>query len=156
MKRINGFIILLSFLIPTGLVLSQTGNANYDSTLAASLGADDLGMKQYILVILKTGNAKIEGKAIRDSLFAGHFANIKRLSEQKKLVLAGPLSKNVQSYRGIFILDVKDSAGAAKMLEGDPAIGAGVFTAEYFNWYGSAALPLYLDEADKVWKTRPK
>ena len=33
-----------------------TPQQEYDAKLAASLGADDYGMRQYVLVILKTGD----------------------------------------------------------------------------------------------------
>ena len=55
----------------------------YDAELAKKLGADDRGMRMYVLCILKTGpkHAEIKGKQ-RQEIFAGHFANIQRLADQ--------------------------------------------------------------------------
>jgi len=149
-------IILLSILYLFNLQLNaQTNNPNYDPALAKSLKGDDLGMKMYVLVILKTGDAKITNKATRDSLFRGHFDNINRLVALKKMIVAGPLKKNENAYRGIFILDVTTFEEARLLLENDPTIKENIFKAEFYQWYGSAALPEYLNVADKIWKKKP-
>ncbi len=149
--------LLLILLITTVFfqLMGQKTNPNYNPDLAKSLHADELGMKMYVLVILKTGTAQITDKPTRDSLFTGHFANINRLAKQKKLLLAGPLDKNDNSYRGIFILDVDNFDEAKLLLANDPTLSSGIFIAEYYQWYGSAALPVCLDTYDKIWKKKP-
>jgi uncharacterized protein YciI len=132
--------------------MAQTTNPHYDSTLAAKLGADDYGMKNYVFVILKTGSNETSDKEFRDSCFTGHLKNIKRLVKDGKLIVAGPMVKNERSYRGIFILDVPTLEEAEILLETDPAIKAEFLEPELFIWYGSAALPEYLEISDKVWK----
>ena len=132
--------------------LGQKTNPNYDSTLAAKLGADDYGMKKYVFVILKTGSNDSTDKDFRDSCFAGHMKNITRLVEEEKLIVAGPMLKNERSYRGIFILDVHTLEEAEILLETDPAIKAEFLEPELLMWYGSAALSEYLEASDKVWK----
>lgn len=124
----------------------------YDAELAQILGADELGMKNYTLVILKTGPAFIEDKALRDSLFAGHFSNMNKMSEAGKLIVAGPLAQNQQTYRGIFILDTTSYEEIRELLSGDPTIASGLFEVELFTWYGSAALPEYLEVHKKIQK----
>ncbi len=119
-------------------------NAEYNKLLADSLGSDANGMKMYILVILKTGKAKIKDKASVDSLFTGHMNNIVRLANLGKLIVAGPIKKNDKKYRGIFILNVPTITEAKALLLTDPAIKAKLLDTEIFEWYGSAALPLYL------------
>ena len=157
-------IILLFFrnaLMMTSLVCfnlsasSQTDNPEYNKALADSLGADDYGMKLYVLVILKTGSNTVEKKEIRDSLARGHLENINRLASAGKLVVAGPLKKNDKSYRGIFILNVKTIEEASKLLVSDPAIKEKLLDAELFEWYGSAALPEYLPIHNKIEKKSP-
>ena len=113
----------------------------YDSELAKKLGADDMGMRHYVLVILKTGpkDATIKGKE-RDDIFAGHFANIGRLADEGKLAIAGPFGKNDIQYRGLFIFNVETVEEAQKLTETDPAVKAGIFETVEVPWYGSAAL----------------
>lgn len=134
----------------------QSAETKYDAQLAQKLGADELGMKMYVLVILKTGDAKIEDKALRDSLFRGHFANINKLADEGKLVVAGPLEKNENQYRGIFILDVKTFAEAGLLLQNDPTVSQGIFKPEMYEWYGSAALPVYMQMHKKIQKKQVK
>jgi uncharacterized protein YciI len=126
--------------------------APYDEALAKKLGADDYGMKMYIMVILKSGTNTTETKAKTDSLFAGHMANMGKMVEQNKLVIAGPMGKNDKNYRGIFILNAKSMDEAKQLLENDPAIKAKLLEPELYNWYGSAALSEYLPFHDKVQK----
>jgi uncharacterized protein YciI len=131
---------------------AQSNNPKYDKHLADSLGADSYGMKMYVLAILKTGSNRTEEKQRADSLFIGHMQNIGRLAKMGKLVAAGPLKKNEKEYEGIFILNVKTIEEANALLETDPAIKAKMLDAELYQWYGSAALPLYLQYHDNVKK----
>lgn len=131
-------------------VQSQSLNPLYNKVLADSLGADEYGMKMYVLVILKTGLTQISEKSEVDSLFAGHMQNITRLADEGLLVVAGPLSKNDKKYRGIFILNAKSLEEATVLLQTDPAVKAGLLDFELFQWYGSAALGMYLPFHDEV------
>ena len=80
---------------------------SFDPELAKKLGADERGMKMYVLCILKTGpkDAEITGEA-RKEIFAGHFANIGRLADEGKLAVAGPFGKNDKAYRGLYVFNV--------------------------------------------------
>lgn len=130
-------------------------NPNYDPELAQKLRADDYGMKSYILVILKTGTNQTTDKEFISDCFRGHMENIKRLVDEGKLVVAGPLGKNDNTYRGIFILNVATIEEAQSLLQTDPAVKEGLLDAELYKWYGSAALPEYLPASDKIWKSNP-
>ena len=111
----------------------------YDAQLASQLGADERGMRQYVMVILKTGpNPKPKGPE-RDAMFKGHFANIQRLADAGKLALAGPFD-GVDGWRGMFIFAVKDIDEARQLTATDPVIASGEMVAEYHQYYGSAAL----------------
>jgi uncharacterized protein len=149
MKKLS--TLLISLFVVT-LCFGQTTEQKYDAQLAKRLGADDYGMKSYILVILKSGENTTTDKKFIDSCFAGHMSNMGVMVKAGKLVVAGPIAKNEKSYRGIFILNAKDFEEAKELLKGDPAVKEGLLDAELYNWYGSAALPLYLESADKIAK----
>lgn len=141
-------MVVLATVAGTG----QKTNPNYDEALAEKLGGDEYGMKTFVLVILKTGSNESTNKEIRDSCFIGHMKNIERLVKEEKLIVAGPIAKNDKSYRGIFILNVPTIEEANVLLKTDPAIFAEYLEPELYIWYGSAALPEYLDASDKIWK----
>lgn len=151
LKIITLLALVLIFSQP---VKAQKDNLAYDKSLADSLGGDEYGMKQYTLVILKTGLAKIDRKETVDSLFKGHMENIQRMAAAGKLIVAGPIKKNDKMYRGIFILNVKTTGEATELLAKDPAIKEKLLEAELFQWYGSSALPLYLPFHNKVEKKK--
>lgn len=125
--------------------------AGFDAELAKELGADERGMKPYVLVILKTGPNKVPAGAERDAMFKGHFANMGRLAAEKKLALAGPLD-GVDGWRGLFVLAVADIEEAKALVATDPVIMQGEMVAEYHKYYGSAALMMVNDIHKKVAK----
>lgn len=127
-------------------------NPNYDTELAKKLGGDDYGMKQYVLVILKTGPTKIDDKAKTQALFAGHLKNIMRLADEGKLALAGPFMEG-GNMRGLFIFNVKTIEEAKELVKTDPAIAAGLLEPEFVKWYGSAAVMNVNDTHKKIQKT---
>src|SRR4051794_21090413 len=102
------------------LMLFKQTNAQqtntYDSALAKKLNADDYGMKMYTLIILKKGSVNITDKKLRDSIFHGHMANIKRLAAENKLLLAGPTGENDKNYEGIFVFNTADTSEARQWL----------------------------------------
>lgn len=135
-----------------GSINAQT--PRFDKSLADSLGADEYGMKTYVMVILKTGPTQITDQAERDSLFAGHMSNIHRLVSIGKLVVAGPFEKNEQTYRGMFIFDAA-LEDVISYLAMDPTIQVGIFETEIFQWYGSAALKTYLPNHSLIEQKKP-
>ena len=156
---INLIILLIFLFLQTGASAQNADTPKkpvYDAELAKKLGADDMGMKSYIFVILKTGPNKITNKDTLNTLFAGHFANINKLADEGKLVVAGPMGNNANNYRGIFILDVKTLEEANALLENDPTVKQKIFDVELYKWYGSAALPVYLETHSKIEKQQLK
>lgn len=158
------YIFTITLFLITNLTFGQSNseketlnsNPNYDKTLSEKLGGDDYGMKSYFLVILKTGTNTTTDKELIAESFRGHMNNINRLVEEGKLIVAGPLGKNDNKYRGIFILNnLKTIEEAKELLQTDLAIKNGILDYEIFSWYGSAALPEYLPLSDKIWKIKP-
>jgi uncharacterized protein YciI len=131
--------------------LSQE-KSKYDAELAAKYGGNDNGMKGYIFVILRTGPNKTTDKDSLNSYFAGHMANIQKLAAEGKMIVAGPFGKNDNQFRGLFILNTTSNDEARKMLDGDPAVKEGIFVADLYTWWGSAALPAYMEVHEKITK----
>jgi uncharacterized protein YciI len=121
----------------------------FDDALAKRVGADDRGMRNYVLVILRTGPTKVPAGPERDAMFKGHFANMERLSNEGKLALAGPFGTDAgaaaDDWRGLFIFAVPTVAEAKALVATDPTIQKGELVAEYHKWYGSAAVMLIPD-----------
>ncbi len=111
----------------------------YDSVLAQKTGADEYGMKPYVLAFLKKGPVNITDKAKANELLVGHLKNIGRLAEEGKMVLAGPMMDDT-GLEGIFIFNVKTVTEAEVLSQSDPAVKAGLFAMEYHPWYATAAL----------------
>ena len=125
-------------------------NPKFDAELAKKLGADERGMRQYIMCFLKTGPLKVD-EAKRAELMKGHFAMINHAAEQGKLVLAGPFVEG-REFRGIYVFDVKTIEEAKAVTEADPSIKEGYFKVEFIKWYGSAALMQVNDTHGKIAK----
>lgn len=111
----------------------------YDAALAKKLGADQYGMKKYVLAFLKEGPTQLKDSAARMQLQMAHLKNIGRLAAEGKLVVAGPFLDN-QPIRGIFIFNVETLEEARKLTKTDPAIKAGSLVMELHPFYCSAAL----------------
>jgi len=140
---------VLSLFIMTCLVVScqtnpQTNTLNtstndYDSTLAKQFGADDYGMKSYVMAFLYAGPNRNQDSVKAMELQMAHLNNIGRLADAGKLVLAGPFLAD-DSLKGIYIFNVTSIAEAKALTETDPAIQAGRLVMDLIPWYGSAAL----------------
>lgn len=143
---------LVFFLLVSLKINCQTTNPKYDEALAKKVGADDFGMKHYIFVVLKSGENQSKDQKFKDSCFAGHLQNIKKLADDRKLLVAGPFGKNDSDFRGLFILNVSTIEEAKQLLQTDPAIKEDFLKPEMYPWYGSAALSEYLEASEKVWK----
>jgi uncharacterized protein YciI len=111
----------------------------YDSVLAKKLGADQYGMKHYVMAFLKTGPNRITDSVKRIELQKAHLKNIIRLANEGKLIVAG-LFLDDQPVEGIFIFNVETIEEAKALTNTDPAIQSGELIMELRPWYGSAAL----------------
>ena len=154
--KIRSFVFpfcLLGLLLSSSLAQTSATakNPKLDATLAKKAGADERGMRTYVLVILKTGSTRVPDGKDRDNMYAGHFANMKRLAAEGKLAVAGPLD-GVDGWRGLFILAVADIDEAKKLVATDPVIIKGEMVAEYHKWYGSAGVMFVNETHEKLGK----
>lgn len=65
-----------------------------------------------------------------NAAIARHFARFKQAIEARKLILAGRTQEPGDKTFGIAIFEAKDEAAARKFMESDPAVVAGLMTAE--------------------------
>lgn len=137
--------------LAAGPATAQQPPPPYDAELAARLGADERGMRRYVLVLLKTGPTRVPDGPERTEVFRGHFANMKRLADEGKLVLAGPLD-GVDGWRGLFVFAVPSIDEARQLAATDPVLVSGEMVAEYHAYYGSAALMSVREVHDKLAK----
>jgi uncharacterized protein YciI len=121
----------------------------YDPALAKAVGADERGMRSYVLVVLKTGPNRIPEGPERAEMFKGHFANMRQLSNEGKLVLAGPFD-GVDGWRGLFIFAATDIEEVKQLVATDPVVAKGEMVGEFHHYYGTAALMLLRDLYEKV------
>jgi uncharacterized protein YciI len=126
----------------------------YDAELARRLGADERGMRTYVMCFLKTGPLKVDDPQKKAELMKGHFGMIERLAKERKLVIAGPFSDGGE-LRGIYVFDVPSIEDAKKLTESDPSIKEGYFKVEFVKWYGSAALREVNDIHARISKRGP-
>ena len=145
------YIAIVVFIFFNSLTAQENKIILYDSLKAEKFGADDYGMKQYVIAFLKRGPNRIQDSSKAVELQKAHLKNINKLAEEGKLVLAGPFLDN-EDVRGIYIFDVKTIEEARKLTETDPAIKAGSLIMELRPWYGSAALK----EINQIHKTLEK
>lgn len=141
-------LILLSCAAPTKKEEKEVAADNtievveesaFDSIRAQKLGADDYGMKKYVMAFLSRGPNRDLDSARSAELQRAHLDNIIRMAEEGKLVLAGPFFGD-GDLRGIYIFNVSSIEEAEALTNSDPAIQEGSLAMELKEWYGSAAL----------------
>ncbi len=112
-------------------------------SFACSEAETDSGQRAYTLVFLKTGPqyGKLS-KEDNQAAFAGHFANMGRLAEEHKLVLAGPFgtTRHDEALRGLFVINSAKREEASAWASTDPASQAGLFVLEYHDFATDAPL----------------
>ena len=131
--------------------VSDNIEIGYDSVKAQKLGADEYGMKKYVLAFLKKGANTDLPKEEADNIQIKHLKNIERMAEEGKLVLAGPFFGK-DDLRGIYVFNVETIEEAEALTNSDPAIQQGVLEMELKEWYGTAALM----EVNELHKTLEK
>lgn len=151
MNRFILFVVAIIGLTALHLTscINDTGTSNkaegqeqaiYDSLLAQKLGADEYGMKSYVMAFLKAGPDRSQDSAEASRIQRAHLDNINRMAEKGMLVLAGPFLDNGE-LRGIYLFNTASVEEAEKLTSTDPAVQAGRLVMELHPWYGSAALP---------------
>ena len=123
----------------------------YDSLLAADIGADDYGMRPYVMAFLKAGPNRDQDSATAANIQRAHLDNIIRMAESGELVVAGPYMDDFD-IKGIYVFAVETVEEAEALTATDPAIKAGRLVMEMHPWYGPAALMMLKDMHKRVTK----
>ena len=87
----------------------------------------------YLAFLTRGGKWTAEKTPQTEEIQKAHMANINRLAETKKLVMAGPFGDN-GPLRGIFVFKVASLSEAKALAETDPAVQAGRLTLEILPW----------------------
>lgn len=132
----------------------ESEEGTYDEELATQLGADEYGMRTYVMALLKAGPNQDQSEAEAMELQEAHMGNIQRLADEGKLIVAGPFLDNSQ-LRGIYVFDVSTVEEARELTETDPAIQAGRLEMELHPWYGSAGLKKVNEIHTRISKENP-
>jgi len=96
-------------------------------------------MRTYVLVLIYRGPTPETDPEKSKELFRGHMANIARLVDEKKIILAGPMMDKTD-LRGIFLFDLDSVEEAQKLCDTDPAIQSGTFRVEIHPWYSAKGI----------------
>lgn len=136
----------------TATAAAPATNPKFDPKLAKRAGASPNGMRNYVLVILKSSSTPVPKGPDRDAMFQGHFANMQRLSDAGILKVAGPLD-GVDGWRGLFVLAVETIDEAKEHVDTDPVVKNGEMVAEYHTFFSSAALMLIPELHEQVAET---
>ena len=90
-------------------------------------------MKTYQMVFLYKGSNRNQDSLEVEKIQAEHLANIKRLADEEKLIVAGPFLDD-KDLRGIFIFDVETEEEVRDLVETDLAIKTGRLRYENHPW----------------------
>ena len=139
--RFLSFLLFVLGLLSCANAQEQAGKvtAKVDAALVRELKADEHGMKTYVMAFLKAGPNRNQDSVTAARLQRAHLKNIQRMTNEGKLVIAGPFLDGTE-LKGIYVFNVESVEEAKALTESDPAIEAGRLVMELHLWYGSAAL----------------
>lgn len=90
-------------------------------------------MKTYQMVFLYKGPNRDQDSTETMRIQEEHMANIQRLGDEGKLIVAGPFLDD-KDLRGIFVFDSESEEEVKDLVETDPAIIAGRLRYEIHPW----------------------
>jgi uncharacterized protein YciI len=142
MKAIPLVFFLIIFSIPASFAQMKKKvppEIKYNAEKAKKLGADELGMRNYVIGFMRAGPVKLTNSKEITVLRKAHLQNMQRLVSEGKLLVAGPFTDN-KAWKGFYIFDVSSVEEAHILVVSDPAVKAGALILELHPWYGTAAL----------------
>ncbi|MFA6980455.1 MAG: YciI family protein [Ignavibacteriaceae bacterium] len=99
-------------------------------------------MMTYYMVFLYRGDKWTPEKtAETEAIQKGHLANITKLHEEGKLILAGPFLDD-KELRGIFVMKTNSYEETDSLCNTDPAVKAGRLKVEIKPWYSAKGITI--------------
>jgi uncharacterized protein YciI len=134
-------------LLRSAFLVLLAGCQSAPATAPANSSAPAAPTDEYVLVLLKTGMNTSPSKEESQKILAGHFANMQRLANEKKLLVAGPFAtpKRDPDLRGLFVIDEVAVNAAELLASSDPTIVSGIMRLESHPMRTDAPLRAYLD-----------
>lgn len=125
-------LLLVGFLII--LIVSFKPTLTRSTTTPAAPDTAKVVMKKYWMVFLRKGPNRNQNPADAAIIQQRHLANIDRLAQSGKMLVAGPFGDD-GDMRGIFILDCADSTEAENLVRTDTAVITGRLSYEIKSWW---------------------
>ncbi len=147
---------LSALALALALALASGACATAPSPAAPSTpSVKPFSMRLYQMAILRRGPSwSAERTPEVKRLLEGHMANLRRLSAEGKLLIAGPFDLDAsappETPVGIFLFDVATTDEAITLVSADPTIAAGHFAAQVLPWYGPSGLTYDGREAERA------
>lgn len=131
------FIFIISLIIVSCKSISSNKNKEINTSIGVNEFKDgEYIMKQYYFVMLTKGTNRDEtvDTGYINNLQRKHLANIDRLADEGKIIVAGPFGDE-GNWRGIFIFDCAEQKEVDSLLKTDPMIAAGWLGYEVHPWW---------------------
>ncbi len=116
-RTISSNVLLLSLLVVAG------------STLAQAQAQPNAHAQYFFVLLNRPANAPQLSKEAGEKLQEEHMTNIRKMTAEHKLVIAGPFMDDTV-LRGIFVFKADSAAQVQEWADGDPAVKAGRLSAE--------------------------
>jgi uncharacterized protein YciI len=136
MKRLLLLVSAAAVLFRAGGA-AQTAQPTPPPSATPVVGPGGFEMTTYYVGFLYTGpNTTPEASAESEALQKAHLANILRLFEEGKLLVAGPFTDG-GDLRGLYVFRVGSMAEARALAETDPVVKAGRLRLEFHPWFAA-------------------
>lgn len=142
------FITLFLLLLTCGIQAQNNQSVAKQKQKTQSIESQ---MKNYFMAILLAGPNREQDSLELVKLQDGHMANIAKLVNEGKLILAGPFLDDGK-MRGIFVFDVATESEARNLVNSDPMVKSGRMVYEIHPWMGPKSLRTVLNKIFKIQK----